>query len=108
MSARLPGPLAAYFSATKHHDVAAMLAPFAEGAVVKDEGQERHGLEAIREWMEETIRKYRFTVEVTDVAKTDGKLLVTVLVAGHFPGSPVKLRYAFTLDREKIARLEIS
>jgi len=108
MSARLPGPLAAYFAATKHYDVEAMLAPFADGAVVKDEGRERQGLEAIREWMEETIRKYRFTAEVTDVAQTDRKVHVTVLVAGQFPGSPVTLRYAFTLDREKIARLEIS
>ena len=55
MSARLPGPVSAYFAATKRYDVDAMLAPFAEGAVVKDEGREGHGLEAIREWMEETI-----------------------------------------------------
>jgi hypothetical protein len=29
-------------------------------------------------------------------------------VSGNFPGSPVELRYVFTLDGEKIARLEIS
>jgi len=108
MGAPLPGPLAAYYSATKKYDIDAMLAPFAEGAVVKDEGRERRGLEAIREWMKETIRTYRFTLEPTDVARKNGTVLVTTVVAGTFSGSPITLRYAFTLDRDRIARLEIS
>jgi hypothetical protein len=33
--------------------------------------------------------------------------MVTGLVCGNFPNSPVELRYAFTLAGEKIARLEI-
>jgi hypothetical protein len=32
---------------------------------------------------------------------------VRARVSGHFPGSPVELRYAFTLHGGKIARLEI-
>ncbi len=107
MSRRLPQPLATYFAVSNTHDIAAMIAPFAEGAVVKDEGQEHRGLEAIRKWTEETVRKYGFTVEATDVAETGGKTVVTALVAGNFPGSPVRLRYAFRLARHKIARLEI-
>lgn len=39
MPARLTQPLDAYFAASSPHDVAAMLAPFAEGAVVKAEGK---------------------------------------------------------------------
>jgi hypothetical protein len=35
-----------------------MMGPFAEGATVKDEGQERRGLPAIRKWMEESNAKY--------------------------------------------------
>ena len=108
MSMKLPEPIAAYFAATNQHDVNAMLAPFAETAIVKDEGQERHGVAAIREWMEETIRKYRFTVVVTDVAEKTGKTLVASRVSGNFPGSPVDLQYAVTLSGEKISRLEIS
>jgi hypothetical protein len=34
-----------------------MTGPFAEGAIVKDEGQERRGLPAIRNWMDETAEK---------------------------------------------------
>jgi hypothetical protein len=106
MSAILPEPLAAYFAAKNRHDIDAMLAPFAEEAVVKDEGQERRGLAAIRQWMEETTRKYRDTVEVTDVAEAEGATVVTGLVSGNFPGSPAVLHFAFTLERGKIARLE--
>ena len=108
MSTKLPQPLAAYFAGVNIHDIDAMLAPFTEAAIVKDEGQERRGLAAIREWIEETTRKYRVTVAVTNVAETAGNTTVTGRVSGNFPGSPIELRYAFILDGQKIARLEIS
>ncbi len=107
MSTRLPEPLAAYFNAKNRHDIDAMLAPFAEDATVKDEGQERQGRDAIREWMEETTRKYGVTVEVGDVAEAGGKTVVIGLVSGNFPGSPARLRYAFTLEHGTIRHLEI-
>lgn len=34
-------------------------------------------------------------------------MIVTAHLTGNFPGSPVDLRYAFTLSGDKIARLEI-
>lgn len=108
MSATLPRPIADYCAAKNKHDIDATLAPFAEAAIVKDEGQQHRGHAAIREWIEDTTRKYRVTAVVTDVAEADGQTMVTCRVSGTFPGSPVELRYAFTLDGEKIARLEIS
>jgi ketosteroid isomerase-like protein len=107
MSTALSEPLASYFAAKNRHDIDGMLAPFSPGAVVWDEGEERSGHAAIRAWMEETTRKYRVTIEVTEVAADAGKTLVAALVSGNFPGSPATLRYAFTLDGDKIARLEI-
>lgn len=107
MSSQLPAPIATYLTSFNEHAVHAMLAPFAETATVKDEGQERTGVAAIREWMEETTRKYSPTVKVVEVAETDGKTVVTGRVSGTFPGSPVDLRYVFTLAQGKIARLEI-
>lgn len=107
MSIKLPEPIAAYFAATNSHNVDAMLALFAGTAIVKDEGQERRGLAAIREWMEEANKKYRFTVEVTGLAEVNGNPVVTGRVSGTFPGSPVDLRHFFTLAGEKITRLEI-
>jgi hypothetical protein len=107
MSTTLPEPLSAYFDAKNRHDIDAMLAPFAADAVVKDEGEERRGLAAIRAWLEETTRKYRDTVEVTDVAEGGGRTVVTAMVSGTFPGSPVQLRFAFTIGNDRIGRLEI-
>src|ERR1700687_6198565 len=93
MSIKLPRPVAAYFAAANLHDIDAMLAAFDETAIVKDEGQERRGAAAIREWIEETTKKYRPTVAVIGVAQADGTTVVTGRVAGSFPGSPVDLRY---------------
>jgi ketosteroid isomerase-like protein len=103
----LPEPIADYFTAKNIRDIDAMLAPFAEQAVVKDEGQELRGRAAIRAWMEETTGKYGVTVEATGVEGKDGSTVVTALVSGNFPGSPAELRYVFELTEREIARLEI-
>lgn len=108
MSQQLPLPLATYYEAKNQHDVAGMLAPFTEDAVVKDEGHEHHGRAAIRSWMEHTTRKYRVTIDVKQIEPVNGHLIVSGLVSGDFPGSPAMLRYAFTLSGSKIARLEIA
>jgi uncharacterized protein (TIGR02246 family) len=107
MSIEVPAAIAAYLAGSNAHDAAACAACFTDDAVVRDEGRERQGNAAIREWMEEVSKKYRPTVDVIDVGETDDQTIVTGRVAGNFPGSPVELRYAFTLAGEKIARLEI-
>jgi hypothetical protein len=107
MSNELPKSVADYIAGSNAHDPQACAACFADDAVVADEGRERKGLTDIRAWKEEVTGKYRPTVEVIAVAKADGKTIVTGRVSGDFPGSPVDLRYAFTLRDNKIARLEI-
>lgn len=108
MTRQLPPPLATYYDAKNQHDIDGMLAPFAEDAVVKDEGQEHHGAAAIRSWIEHTTRKYRVTVDIEQVETANDRLIVSGLVSGEFPSSPATLRYAFTLSGSKIARLEIT
>lgn len=107
MSEPLPAPVVAYFAAANRHDVEAMLAPFAADAIVKDEGRTMQGHAAIKDWIAETVRKYRSTAEVTDIEAADGRTIVTCRVSGTFPGSPVSIRFAFTLAGSAIARLEI-
>lgn len=104
----LPRPVATYIAAANAQDTNAVAACFSEGAAVLDEGQNRQGTAAIREWAEEVSRKYHPTVEVIDVADTDGRTILAGRVSGEFVGSPVELRYVFTLNEGKIARLEIS
>lgn len=103
----LPRPIAAYMAGSNAHDADACAACFTDDAVVRDEGREWRGIAAIREWAEEVSTTYRPTVETVALAKADGKTIITGRVSGDFTGSPVDLRYAFTLAGEKIARLEI-
>jgi ketosteroid isomerase-like protein len=108
MSLDLPTPVSNYFKAVNVQDVAAVLSAFADEASVRDEGQDMIGRAAIREWIEDTTRKYRATVMPTGVRQADERTIVTARVSGTFPGSPVELRYHFTITGDKIARLEIT
>ncbi len=107
MSTKPPEPIATYFAAANLHDVDAALAPFDQTAVVMDEGRQRTGLAAIREWIGETTAKYRPTAIITGVAPGTENTVVTARVSGAFPGSPVEIRYSFTVEDRKITRLEI-
>lgn len=108
MTPQMHTTLERYFAATNRHDVAGMIADFADDAVVKDEDHEHSGVPAIREWMKETIRKYKFKAEPTRVARENDRTAVSVTVSGDFPGSPIALTYWFKLEGQKIARLEIA
>ena len=101
-------PLGSYFEAVNCEDVDAMLTPFAENAVVTDEGKTRSGVLELREWIEEVTEKYHPRFEAEDVVE-DGSVAAVVigLVSGTFPGSPIRLRYIFRLSEGTIARLEI-
>jgi hypothetical protein len=107
MAMTLPQPLADYFAANNKHDIDAMLVPFALDATVRDEGETHHGSVAIRTWMEATTSKYRAKVEVADAALNVEAWRIAGIVSGNFPGSPVTLHYEFTLDDDRITRLEI-
>ena len=105
---KLATPIASYIAAANTQDVEAVTACFDEAAVVQDEGQSRQGITAIRAWAEEVSKNYRPTVDIIDVVEENGKTIVMGRVSGNFPGSPIDLRYVFSLDGDKIARLEIS
>jgi hypothetical protein len=107
MSAKLPQPLADYFAAGNRHDIDAMLVPFSPSAMVKDEGETHRGSAAIRNWKEETTKKYHAVVEVTDATVSADAWRIAGIVSGNFPGSPAMLHYNFTLAEERITRLEI-
>jgi len=104
----LIGPVANYIVAANAQNVEAVVASFSESATVRDEGRNRQSVAAIRRWAVEVSKKYRPTVEALDVAQSDGRTILTGRVSGNFPGSPIELRYIFTLNGEKIECLEIS
>ncbi len=107
MSLDLPTPISNYFNAVNAQDVDAILSTFSDDASVRDEGQNMIGRADIREWIDDTTRKYRATVTPTGVRQADKGTIVTAQISGTFPGSPIELRYHFTITGEKIGRLEI-
>ena len=104
----LPAAIAGYIAAANAGDIGAVAACFTEDAIVKDEGQERRGISAIVAWKEEVTLKYKPITQVIRAQTINGRHVVTASVSGDFPGSPVELKYGFTMDDDKIARLDIT
>lgn len=102
----LPEPIEAYFAADRR-DGRAVARCFTSDATVVDEGQTHTGLAAIEAWKTAASAKYSYVAEPVALEKKDGKHIVTSRVTGDFPGSPVDLQFTFTLERGKIASLEI-
>lgn len=101
-----PQPIAAYFSAGLESPEAFGKC-FTANATVIDERNTYLGREAIQRWNATSAAKYNFVAEPTATENREGRIVVTARVSGNFPGSPVDLRYTFTLDGDEISRLEI-
>jgi len=106
MSISLPPPIAAYFAADAA-DGNAVAACFTPEGVVRDEGRTHEGRAAISRWRADVGAKFAYVVAPLAVAQDGDRVVVTGRLTGDFPGSPVELTYAFTLEGSLIARLEI-
>lgn len=102
----LPEPIANYFAADAT-DGAAVADCFTADAVVIDEKRTHTGRDAIARWKAESSAKYDYASEPLTIADQGDAIVVTARLTGNFPGSPVNLRFAFTLAADAIARLEI-
>jgi hypothetical protein len=102
----LPEPIEAYFAADKQ-DANAVARCFTNDGTVVDEGNTHTGLAAIESWKTAASAQYSYVAEPFALEKKDRKYIVASRVTGDFPGSPVDLNYTFTLERGKIASLEI-
>jgi hypothetical protein len=108
MTVHLPPVLDRYFAAQNAHDIAAMVNCFAPDAIVRDEGRDIIGTQAVRAWKMETSAKYRIAAEPVACRREDDRTIVTVRVSGNFPGSPANLTYRFGLSAEGlIGTLEV-
>ena len=108
MALHLPRPVRAYFDANPTFDVDAMLAPFAPGAIVRDERREHRGRVAIRAWIEDAIVGNEAINTPQWIASDGDRHRVAAEVAGDFKGSPVTLTFNFVLKGDRIDRLEIA
>jgi hypothetical protein len=108
MKETLPSAIQGYFAGKYARDFTMAVSGFSASAVVKDEGRDHQGPVAIRTWIEETAAKYEDRAEVRAVSSCGDTVEVTADVTGRFPGSPILLRFKFTLDDGQISRLEIA
>ena len=106
MNIELPKPIAAFFEAHNTGKTDSFKALFAEGAIVCDEDHKYHG-DAITAWINAAIAKYQPKAEITSLVPNGEQTVATAQVRGSFLGSPVQLRYRFTLRNDKIAVLTI-
>jgi hypothetical protein len=98
-----------YFEAQVKRDTDTLVALFTDDAGVVDEGRTRRGTSEIRAWRAEATTAYQYTTEVLDVQPVgDGDYLACVRLEGNFPGGIVELRHVFSIDGDRISRLEIA
>ncbi len=106
MTIELPPAIAAFFHANNTREFADFLSLFTADAHVTDESREHRGA-AIQEWIESATAEAKPVADVTAATQSGDETVVTATVSGNFPGSPIPLRYTFTLRDGKIERLSI-
>lgn len=108
MTLTLPETIKGYFASDQSGNLDLFLRHFAPNAVVMDERRTYRGHAAIRQWKSQAAAQYTYRAEPFALAEQDGQIIVTARLTGDFPGSPVDLRYRFTLEGAAIAVLEIA
>lgn len=105
----LPKPVDEYFRSKNARETAAVLFCFAPGAVVWDKGEDAlfTGHDEIKEWLEKVVASYNLSVEPLEAKEDKGVVSVLAKVSGDFPGSPLEFHYRFTVEDDKIRRLDI-
>ena len=106
MNKDLPPAIAAFFQSTNTREFADFLSLFTDDAHVNDEANDYYGAQ-IADWIDRATADAKPTAEVTDITHDGDQFVVTAQVSGNFPGSPIQLRYSFTLKDSKIATLLI-
>jgi hypothetical protein len=103
----LPPPLADFLAAQNNFDTVAFVKTFAPDATVHDEGGDYRGIAAIKRWNETTNEKYKTKMEPIAFEEKNDESILTILMSGTFPGSPLPAKFHFVLKEGKIVSLRI-
>ncbi len=108
---QVPQAIAAFIEATNAHNTDEFLATLTDSAVITDEGQEYRGIAAIKAWSDEKYVGAKVTLDVIELANSNGKTIVTVKVEGNFDKTglpdPFLMDFHFTTVSNKITALKI-
>jgi ketosteroid isomerase-like protein len=108
----LPRVVSDYLTAADRGDLDAVVACFADDAVVADENRQWRGRDGIRQWRETVATAYAYTTDVrgaTALGLSGGadRYDVQVHLEGNFPGATVDLTNRFGVRDGRIVTLEI-
>lgn len=101
----LPPLLSRFVESMNHQDTPAFVSCFADDAIVEDEGKTHRGVDEIETWIDTAFVETSPLLEVTGFNPTEAGSLITGIVSGNFPGSPVVLHYHLTHDADRISGL---
>ena len=104
---KLPKVLADFLAAQKEFNSDAFVKAFAGDATVHDEGGDYLGTAEIKLWNETTNAKYHTRMEAIAFEENNGENILTILMSGTFPGSPLEAKFHFIIKNEKIESLRI-
>ena len=104
---KLPLLLAGFITSQNNHDSTSFSNLFTADAQVKDEGMEYEGRDKIKAWNEMTNKKYQTHMEALHYEVDNGIDILTILMSGTFPGSPVEARFYFEIKNDGIQSLTI-
>ncbi|GGF38218.1 Cif family virulence factor [Echinicola rosea] len=104
----LPNIISALIAAQKNFDSYAYANCFSEDAVVFDEEKTFKGRGEIEKWIAAANKKYHTVVVPLKYEEMTDKVLLTTENSGTFPGSPLILKYHFTIKENLIQSLRIT
>ena len=104
----LPPAVQYFLSGKNARDLPLALTGFSSDPVVKDEHHEYIGHDAIAEWLQSSTTQYDDQVRVQGVEADGADVVVLGEVSGTFPGSPIVLRFRFSMTEGKISQLFIA
>jgi len=104
----LPKILTDLIAAQNCFDSAAYADCFSENAVVSDEGKTHRGKAEIAHWIADANKKYRSVMQPVAYTENGASSVLTAECSGTFPGSPVVLRFHFTIGNGHIQSLKVT
>jgi hypothetical protein len=107
MLTKLPAPVLTYLAAEKAKNPEMLAFCFADDALVHDEGQDHHGLDAIKDWKRKANAKYQYLADPIEATVGEKAVKLRSRLTGNFPGSPVELNFTFVLANDRIVSLDI-
>jgi ketosteroid isomerase-like protein len=106
----LPQALEDFLAATARRDSAALLAAFADDAVLTDMGETLRG-RAIADWNDKLYIGANVRVDVLTATERNGRTVLRVLVDGDYESfgitEPFELNWYVTIRNGKIAQLDM-